>query len=164
MSVIIAASALSGEPITGVDGLAKGLQPLFGEMAGIFLGIGLLSAGVTSAVTAPLAAAYVANSCFGWKASMKDYRFRLVWVSVLLLGMLSLLFHMEPIRVIQLAQIANGILLPVIAVFLLWVVNRPGVLGKFRNTLFQNLLAGGIVLLSIALGLRSILKVTGILS
>ena len=164
MSVIIAASALSGEQITGVDGLAKGLQPLFGEMAGIFLGIGLLSAGVTSAVTAPLAAAYVANSCFGWKASMKDYRFRLVWVSVLLLGMLSLLFHMEPIRVIQLAQIANGILLPVIAVFLLWVVNRPGVLGKFRNTLFQNLLAGGIVLLSIALGLRSILKVTGVLS
>ncbi|WP_340062989.1 Nramp family divalent metal transporter [Ascidiimonas aurantiaca] len=164
MSVIIAASALSGEQITGVEGLAKGLQPLFGDMAGIFLGIGLLSAGVTSAVTAPLAAAYVANSCFGWKASMKDYRFRLVWVSVLLLGMLSLLFHMKPIRVIQIAQIANGILLPVVAVFLLWVVNRPGVLGKFRNTPFQNLLAGSIVVLSILLGLRSVLKVTGVVS
>lgn len=66
MSIIIAATAINGSVIkNGVD-LAKGLEPLYGSFAKYFLGIGLFAAGITSAITAPLTAAYVASSCFDW--------------------------------------------------------------------------------------------------
>jgi Mn2+/Fe2+ NRAMP family transporter len=123
------------------------------------MGIGLLAAGITSAITAPLTAAYVANSCFGWNAKMNDYRFRLTWILILLAGVLSLSMEIHPLEIIHFAQVANGLLLPLIAVFLLWSLNQSELLGKYRNTLFQNILAILIILFAIFLGLRSIAKV-----
>ncbi|TFG78409.1 MAG: divalent metal cation transporter, partial [Flavobacteriales bacterium] len=124
MAIIIAAAAIPGQGVDNVMDLAKGLEPLYGQAAQYFMGMGLFAAGVTSAITAPLAAAYVANSCFGWKAGLKDLKFKLVWMGILLLGVLSMSFGIKPIEIIKFAQVANGLLLPIIAVFLLWVVNR----------------------------------------
>ena len=75
----------------------------------------------------------------------------------------SLFFNIKPVEIIKFAQFANGILLPVIAIFLLWVVNKKKVMGVYRNTIFQNILAILILILVIGLGVKSILKVFGIL-
>ncbi len=125
------------------------------------MGIGLFAAGVTSAITAPLAAAYVANSCFGWNADLKDIRFKSVWMIILGLGVFFLSFGIKPIEIIKFAQVANGILLPIIAVFLLWVVNRASVMGEYKNKPFQNVVGILIIALSIFLGAKSIFKVFG---
>ncbi len=162
MSIIIAASAIPGEKVTGVVDLAKGLKPLYGESAKYFMGIGLFAAGITSAITAPLAAAYVANSCFGWKADLKDIRFKSVWMIILGLGVFFLSFDLKPIEIIKFAQVANGILLPFVAVFLLWIVNRSPVMGKFKNTLAQNIFGVLIVVLAVFLGVKSVFKVFGL--
>jgi len=159
MAIIIAATAISGSEINnGVD-LAKGLEPLYGNFAKYFLGIGLFAAGITSAITAPLAAAYVANSVFGWNASLKNIKFRIVWFLILILGVVFSSLKINPIEIIKFAQIANGILLPVIALFLLWVVNKTSVLGTYKNGLIQNIISGVIILITIILGFKSILKV-----
>lgn len=162
MSIIIAAAAIPGEEVKGVMDLAKGLEPLYGESAKYFMGIGLFAAGVTSAITAPLAAAYVANSCFGWKADLKDIKFKSVWMIILGLGVFFLSFNIKPIEIIKFAQVANGILLPFIAVFLLWIVNRSSVMGKFKNTLTQNIFGVLIIALAVFLGAKSIFKVFGL--
>ncbi len=162
MSIIVAAAAIPAQQVASVLDLARGLEPLYGNAARYFMGIGLFAAGITSAITAPLAAAYVANSCFGWKTGMKDIRFRSVWIIILLAGVLSQFFGLTPIALIQFAQVANGLLLPVIAIFLLWVVNRHVVMGRHRNTSWQNLLALVIILLVIILGVKSIVKVAGL--
>jgi Mn2+/Fe2+ NRAMP family transporter len=141
--------------------MAKGLEPLFGKWALYFMAIGLLAAGITSAITAPLAAAYVASSCFGWEGGMQDKKFKLVWTFVLLCGVVFLSFDIKPIQVIQFAQVANGILLPVMALLLLWVVNKKSVMGANGNTLVQNIFGVAIVLFSLFLGVKSILKVLG---
>lgn len=161
--IIISASAIGNTEVKSVMDMAKGLEPLYGASAKYFMGIGLFAAGITSAITAPLAAAYVANSCFGWKADLKNIKFRLVWMFILGLGVFFLSFGIKPIEIIKFAQIANGILLPVIAIFLLWVVNRVSVMGKYRNTKFQNIVGIVILALSILLGAKSILKVFGLL-
>ncbi|MEX0289325.1 MAG: Nramp family divalent metal transporter [Flavobacteriaceae bacterium] len=163
MAIIIAATSIGGGTVTNVLDLAKGLEPLFGNTARYFMGIGLFAAGVTSAITAPLAAAYVANSCFGWQAGLQDLKFRLVWMIILVVGVCSLSFSITPIEIIKFAQVANGILLPIIAIFLLWIVNKASVLGKFRNTIWHNILAIVIILLVIVLGAKSILAVFGLL-
>ncbi|WP_456463220.1 Nramp family divalent metal transporter [Lutibacter sp.] len=159
MSIIIAASSINGVEIkNGID-LAKGLEPLYGNFAKYFLGIGLFAAGITSAITAPLAAAYVARSCFGWDVDLKNIKFRMVWFLILVLGVVFSSFKINPIEIIKFAQVANGILLPVIALFLLWIVNKTTVLGTYKNGIFQNIISGIIILVTIILGFKSILKV-----
>lgn len=162
MAIVIAATAIPGKEVTNVMDLAKGLEPLYGNSAKYFMGIGLFAAGVTSAITAPLAAAYVASSCFGWNAGMKDLKFRIVWMIILGLGIFFLSFGIKPIEIIKFAQVANGILLPVIAIFLLWIVNKSSVMGKYRNTKMQNILGLVIILLAVVLGVKSIFEVLGL--
>ncbi len=162
MAILITASAAPIQEVSNASDMAKGLEPLFGSAATYMISIGLLAAGITSAITAPLAAAFVANSCFGWNANMKDWRFRLVWCSVLLFGVFFLFFDIKPIEVIQFAQVANGILLPVMAILLLWLVNQKSIMGEFRNSLMQNILGVAIVGFTIFLGVKSIFKVIGL--
>lgn len=162
MAIVIAATAIDIKEVTGAQDLAKGLEPLFGSYATVFMGIGLFTAGITSSITAPLAAAYVANSCFGWKASLKDKWFRLVWILVLSSGMLLLYLKIKPIEIIKFAQIANGILLPLIAIILVWSLNKSERLGKHINTKMQNILGFIIILITMALGIKTIIKVLGL--
>ena len=161
MAIIIAAAAIPEGEVNSVMDMAKGLEPLYGDAAKYFMGIGLFAAGVTSSITAPLAAAYVANSCFGWKAGLTDLKFKMVWMLILALGVLFMTFDIKPIEIIKFAQIANGILLPLIAIFLLWVVNRTSVMGKYKNTQLQNGIGIVIILMALLLGAKSILKVLG---
>jgi NRAMP (natural resistance-associated macrophage protein)-like metal ion transporter len=159
MSIIISAAAIQTQDISSAADLAKGLEPLFGSYSKYFLAIGLFAAGITSAITAPLAAAYVANGCFGWKTNLRSKKFRAVWILILGLGVLSASSGIKSIEIIKFAQVANGILLPVIAGFLLWVVNRRTVLGSYKNSLTQNIIGIIILGITIFLGIKSILKV-----
>ncbi|MAP54929.1 Nramp family divalent metal transporter [Altibacter sp.] len=163
MAIIISAAAIQQSEVSNASDLAQSLAPLFGSFATYFLSIGLFAAGITSAITAPLAAAYVVKGCFGWQAGLRSLGFRAVWMSVLGLGIVFSSLGIKPIEIIQFAQVANGILLPVIAIFLLWVVNRKTVMGANRNTVVQNLLGFFIVLTSILLGVKSLAKVFEIL-
>lgn len=159
MCIIISGAAIQATEVSNAADLAQGLEPLFGSFSKYFLAIGLFAAGITSAITAPLAAAYVASGCLGWSSSMKTKRFRAVWMFILCLGVISSSSGVKSIEIIKFAQVANGILLPVIAGFLIWMVNKRSVLGRYKNNLKQNVL--GIIILAIALflGVKSILKV-----
>jgi Mn2+/Fe2+ NRAMP family transporter len=159
MGIMIAATTIPNKNITNVIDLAMGLEPLYGSAAKYCIGIGLFAAGITSAITAPLASAYVVNSCFGWKAKLTDWRFRLVWMLIIGLGVFFLSFGIKPIEIIKFAQIANGILLPIIAIFLVWVVNRKSVLGNYKNNLFQNILGILIIIITLILAIKTILTV-----
>ena len=78
MAIMVSAAAIPFGEISNAADLAKGLAPLYGEFAKYFLALGLFAAGITSAITAPLAAAYVAKGCLGWKAGLKSKKFRFV--------------------------------------------------------------------------------------
>ncbi|CAI8333655.1 MAG: Divalent metal cation transporter MntH [Flavobacterium sp. SCGC AAA160-P02] len=159
MAIIISASSIEKGDISNASDLAKSLAPLYGNFASYFLGIGLFAAGITSAITAPLAAAYVVRGCFGWKTGMKTIQFRSVWVFILLLGVVFSSLEIKPIEIIKFAQVSNGILLPVIAGVLLWVANKKSVLGNFVNSKTQNILGIIILLTTIFLGIRGLNKV-----
>ena len=159
MCIIISAAAIQTQDINNAADLAKGLEPLFGSFAKYFLAIGLFAAGITSAITAPLAAAYVASGCLGWKSNLKSKKFRAVWILILLLGVLFSSLGIKSIEIIKFAQVTNGILLPIIAGFLLWVMNKQSLLGDFKNTKLQNIIGFIILAITIFLGLKSIFKV-----
>lgn len=154
MCIIISAAAIqSGEVKNAVD-LAKALEPLFGEWSMYFIALGLFAAGVTSAITAPLAAAYVVKGCMGWDVDLKDIRFRSVWMIILLIGVVVSLLGFKPIIVIKFAQVANGVLLPIIAGCLLWIANNKVVLGKYTNSMIQNILGFLIIGITLLVGAK----------
>tara|TARA_B100001175_G_scaffold89739_1_gene75630 strand:- start:659 stop:1882 length:1224 start_codon:yes stop_codon:yes gene_type:complete len=163
MCIVISSASLDIESINNAADLAKGIEPLYGLNSKYILAIGLFSAGITSAITAPLAAAYVATGCLGWPMKMKSVKFKAVWMFILIIGVISSSSGFKSIEIIKFAQVANGILLPVIAGLLIWIVNKKSVLGKFKNSKWQNSIGLMILIITVFLGLKSILKVFEIL-
>lgn len=162
MAIIVSASAIQATEVSNASDLAKGLAPLYGDFSKYFLAMGLFAAGITSAITAPLAAAYVATGCLGWEGNLRSKKFRAVWIIILILGVFFSSLDIKPIEIIKFAQVANGILLPIIAGFLIWIMNKESILGRFKNTTFQNGLGVIILVITVFLGLKSIFKVFNI--
>lgn len=163
MAIIVSAANLPLNDVANASDLARSLEPIFGKNAKYMLSVGLFAAGLTSAITAPLAAAYVVSGCLGWSSNLKSYHFRFSWILVLGLGVGLSAMDFKPINVIKFAQVTNGLLLPIIALFLLWIMNKTGILGKYVNSKIQNVLGISIVILTVVLGVKSILGAVNIL-
>ena len=163
MCIIISAASIQTQQINSAADLALGLEPLFGSFSKYVLAIGLFSAGITSAITAPLAAAFVTTGCLGWNSSMSSMKFKMVWIVVLGLGIVFSSVGFKSIEIIKFAQVANGLLLPLIAGFLIWIMNKSSILGRFKNSLFQNVISILILIITVFLGLKSILNVFDLL-
>jgi len=158
MSIIITSAAtLYGDgSINSAADMAKQLEPLLGDWSGYFLGLGLFAAGISSAITAPLAAAYAAKGILGWEEGMKSKKFKAVWISILIIGVLFSMLSINPVQVIQFAQVANGVLLPLIAIFLLYVMNKSTLLGDYVNSKLQNVLGVIVITVALLIGFRSL--------
>ena len=87
----------------------------------------------------------------------------MTWMVILILGVGLAAFGIKPVEIIQFAQVANGILLPVIAGILIWLANRSELLGSYRNSKVKNTLSIFILIVTIILGGRAILNVFGLI-
>ena len=157
LSIIITAASVNNKDVNGVIDLAKGLEPLYGKFAIYFLGIGLFASGITSSITAPLAAAYVAKSCFDWDDSLKSQKFRAIWIIILFSGVIASMVELNPIEIIKFAQFSNSLLLPIIAIILLWLINNKSIISQRYRYKFQNILGSVIFILSIILGAKGLI-------
>ncbi len=157
IAVLVTAAALPATlQVTSAADMARALEPLLGRWAGAFFACGLLAAGLSSAITAPLAAAYATCGVMGWNTDLSSRSARGVWVPVLAVGVSFSALALRPIPAILFAQAANGLLLPIVAGFLLYVANDRSLLGSRANGWASNLLGAAMVLVTAALGLRSV--------
>ena len=162
--LIIITAASSGESVQEVSSakdLAIQLEPLFGKSARWFMGLGLMAAGISSALTAPLAAAYAAKGLFGWTGDEKQWQFRSVWIVILLIGIVVAITDLPRLTIIQFAQITNAILLPFTAIYLLYTCNSKALLGKHTNGWVSNGLGLLVVVVTLMLSVRSLNGVFG---
>merc|ERR1711969_280787 len=162
-AVLVVGTALVGE--FSFPALGDVLADRLGPWARTGVGIGLLAAGVSSAVTAPLAAALTARGLFGapddahWQAS--GWRFRSVWLVILIIGVGFGLADIRPTPAILAAQAFNGVLLPLVALFLLAAMNDGALLGENANGPVAN--AFGLLVVGVAtmLGLTALVRAAG---
>lgn len=131
--------------------LAAQLAPLLGPYAEVFFAMGMFAAGLTSAITAPLAAAYAVCGALNKPTELTSNWFRAVWALVLVAGVVATLTGTKPLYAILFAQAANGILLPIVALLLLYMMNTHPQLGALRNRLAANVLGAGVVILIVGL-------------
>ncbi|MFB6279914.1 MAG: Nramp family divalent metal transporter [Salinibacter sp.] len=144
--------------------LADQLTRQLGDGAAYLLGLGLYAAGFSSAITASMAAALTAKGLAedgaedpAWQEDGTKYR--AVWGAVLVTGVGFGGAQVQPVPAILLAQALNGVILPVVAIYLLLMVNSAADLGpKQMNSPGANAIMGIVVFLSVVLGVTNLLK------
>jgi Mn2+/Fe2+ NRAMP family transporter len=158
--VIACAATLHREGVhdvaSGADA-ARALAPLAGRYASWLFAIGLANASLFAASILPLATAYSVCEGLGLEAGV-DRSFgeapEFYWLYTLLVfgsaGMI-LLPGAPLLRIILVSQIMNGVLLPFILLFMLLLINREGLMGRFVNGRTYNFVAWGTVAVLIAL-------------
>ena len=156
ISIIITAASISLPSISSAADLALGIEPVYGSFSKFLMSLGLISAGLTSAITAPLAAAFVACGCFGWKSNLKSFKFRSIWIIILIIGTIISSTGIKLIIIIQFAQVTNALLLPIIVFTLYYIMNNNKIFGSYSNSLFQNIIGFLIIILTVFLSLKTI--------
>jgi Mn2+/Fe2+ NRAMP family transporter len=159
MAVLVTGTAVEGQ--FSFEALSRVLAERLGGWASNLFAIGLLGAGLSSAITAPLAAAVTARSLLEREGeeerwSSTSWRYRAVWLGVLGIGLGFGLSGVKPVPAIILAQALNGLLLPLVAVFLFLAVNDRRLMGSAVNGWLANLITTGVVWVSLLLGLSAI--------
>ena len=142
--------------ITDAADAALGLKP-FGSWAWLLFSAGLLNASLFAACIQPLSTAYTVCEGLGFESGVNK-RFReapiFYWLFTLLIviGAGVILIPGFPlVTMILLSQVINGILLPVILVFMIKLINRQGLMKEWTNSRGYNLVAWVAVILMIGL-------------
>ena len=143
--------------------LSQALTYNIGPYAVYIFGFGMFAAGFSSAITAPLASSITARSLFDktenpkWKTNGRY--FKSIYLGVLLVGLGIGIADVDTIFVITIAQALNGLILPFISIFLIFVINDPCLMGvKNINSWFSNILMAIVVWVTIIIGIINIFK------
>lgn len=136
-----------GIHITDAKDAAIALKPLAGNFAQLLFAFGLFSASMLGAFILPTATAYACCEAFGW-----EYGFNTTWktgkifYSIILLGIiipaaLILIPHIPLVKIMLLSQDVNGILLPIILIFVMLIINNKKIMGEHTNKPIGNILS-----------------------
>ncbi len=125
-------------------------------------GFGMFAAGLTSAITAPLASAITAKNIFSSKIKnkkeTKSLYFNLITTGILLTGITFGLLQVKPIPAIIISQAFNGFILPFISIFMLIIINNPKVMGEKLNSHFSNAIMTFVVWITLLIGTINLSK------
>lgn len=163
VSTAAASMFAHGITVNNASDMAQQFEPLFGSFSKYLLGIGMFAAGLSSVITAPLATSYAISEILDIEGGVNSKTFKLISLSIVIVGAIIAMTGIKPIKIIVLAQFANGLLLPIIASFLLYAMNHKKLLGKYSNTLTANILGGAVVVFTTLLGVRMIARSIGLM-
>jgi len=141
--------------------MGEQLKPVLGDKAQWFFALGLFAAGLTSAITAPLAAAYAVTGALGMSDDMQSKGFKAIWLVIIVIGIAVAALGFKPLPAILFAQATNALLLPIIAIFLMVVMNKSDALGQFKNTWKSNVAGAIVVSTVVGLGAYKLIGVFG---
>jgi Mn2+/Fe2+ NRAMP family transporter len=149
----------AGIDVTSADAAAQALVPLAGAGAGLLFAMGLCGASLLGAVVMPLSTSYAICEAFGWESGIsKNFREAPVFMSLftllLVLGAVVVLIPgISLIPLIISAQIANGVLLPIVLIFILRLATDRRLMGDAVNGRVATVLGWGVVAVAGSLSL-----------
>jgi Mn2+/Fe2+ NRAMP family transporter len=133
--------------ITDVAEAARALAPFAGRFAAVLFAAGLVNASLMSAAILPLATTYNICEGLGFEAGINRRLreapiFYGLFTALIVFGAGFVLVPRLPLlQVILVSQVANGILLPFVLIFMLILVNSPRLMGEDRNGFWGNTIA-----------------------
>ncbi|MDP8266995.1 MAG: Nramp family divalent metal transporter [Candidatus Aceula meridiana] len=168
--IVVACAATlfkAGITIETAKDAAIALEPLAGKNAKWLFAFGLFNASIFAASVLPLSTAYCICEGMGWDTGV-DKRFEEapqffgLYTALIVIGAgVVLLPNFPLLKIMYFSQVGNGILLPVILIFMLLLINDKNLMGEFVNNKFVNvvtwLTVALIIILTILMVVFSIL-------
>lgn len=158
--IVVATAATiyaTGGSIESASDAATALEPVAGHLAGLLFAVGLFAASVLAATIMPLSTAYVICEAFGWESGV-DKRFGDaraffgIYTVVLVVGAAIVLVPgIDLLPLILASQNLQGLLLPIVLIFMVLLVNDRRLMGRHTNGRRINVLAWGAVGLVVVL-------------
>jgi manganese transport protein len=149
-------AGISVESFSSFSELAAIMSAKVGAWGGQALAFGLFAAGFSSAITSPYASALIASTVFGFKS---DWKTKAVWGSVLFTGFVFGISGVKPIPVILAVQAINGLILPLLTLYLLIIINDKSIISKaFQHAPWYNAVLYVILFTVTLIGLNNIDK------
>ena len=150
--VVVTAVTLfrAGVTINSAADAARALAPVAGNFAEVLFAVGLFGASVLAATVMPLTTSYTVCESFGWESGVSRRFseapvFMGLYSALIVIGAAVVLIPGLPLTgLILVSQNLNGILLPIILVFMLRLVNNPRIMGRHVNPSWLNVLAWGL--------------------
>jgi Mn2+/Fe2+ NRAMP family transporter len=157
VSMIIATAAtlyvVGQREIGSAADAARALEPVVGSAARVLFGIGLLGATLLAGAVLPLATAYAVSEAFGMPKGVNlDFRrgrvFFTLFTALIVVGVvLALIPNIPVMQLLVGVQVLNGLLLPIILVFILLLINDKNLTRELKNTRLNNVLGVGTLIL-----------------
>jgi NRAMP (natural resistance-associated macrophage protein)-like metal ion transporter len=162
--VVVTAVTLYGSGVTieTADQAARALAPVAGGFAEVLFAFGLFGASVLAATVLPLTTSYAVCESFGWESGVSRRFgeapvFMGLYTGMIVVGALVVLVPGLPlIGLILSSQVLNGLLLPIILVFMLRLVNNPRIMGRHTNPAWLNVVGWGLTAVVSLLSLASL--------
>jgi NRAMP (natural resistance-associated macrophage protein)-like metal ion transporter len=160
---------LEGVTVDTADQAARALEPFAGPYARVLFGVGLFGASMLAASVLPLSTAYAICGAFGWERGVsfgwsEAPIFNGIYTLLIAIAAAFVLIPRLPlIQVIVATQFLNGLLLPIVLIFVLRLVNDVDLMGKYTNSRVFNVLSYGttaiMVMLTVALLVFTVLGI-----
>src|SRR5580700_9953718 len=148
--IVCCAATLNKNGMTNITDAAQAaaaLVPLAGKWAGYLFAFGLLNASLFAASILPLSTAHVICEGLGFEAGI-DHKLKeaptlygLYTGLIIVRGGIILLPKAPLFKILVLSQVANGVWLPVVLIFVLLLINRRDLMGDHTNTWGFNMVA-----------------------
>ena len=140
IAVMVTAAYLyrGGAAPSQLSDLPAQLAPIAGPFAEMAFALGLLAAGLSSALTAPLAASLTLEGVFHRDSQPSRWLFRSTWAVVLLCGAGFAVTSRQPVELILIAQVTNALLLPLLALILILLAARTSIMGQHASRAWQS--------------------------
>ena len=128
---------------------ARALEPVVGSAARALFAVGLFGASMLAGAVLPLATAYAVSEVFGLpKGISLDFRrarlfFGLFTALIVIGALVSLIPNVPVIQWLLAVQVLNGLLLPIMLLFILRLSNDAGLMGTLKNSRLYNVLGYG---------------------
>jgi Mn2+/Fe2+ NRAMP family transporter len=163
--IVACASTLhkSGVTINEAKDAALALQPLAGQFAGAIFAFGLFIASIFSATILPLATAFYICEAMGFEAGIdkkwnEANEFFIIYTSMIIISAGIILMPNIPlIKISVWSQVLNGVLLPVVLFYMIVLINKKSLMGKYTNKLYQNVIGWAAVIILVILSLSLII-------
>jgi NRAMP (natural resistance-associated macrophage protein)-like metal ion transporter len=166
--IVVACGAtlfVKGIKINDAKDAAIALAPLAGRHASILFAIGLANASLFSASILPLATAYYVCEGMGWESGVdKNFKsapqFMWLYTGLIVFGALIILIPNVPlIPIMLLSQVANGVMLPFVLIFMLYLINNKELMGGYVNSKIFNSIAWTTVVIMIVLTVALVITI-----
>jgi len=146
--ISVCANTLFVNGITNINSAsdaAQALAPLAGNSAMILFALGIIGTGLLAIPILAGSTAYAISESFGWKEGLyRKYNSAHAFYSVIIIsivtGIVMNFIGMNPMKALIYSAVLNGVIAPIILIFIIRISSNKKIMGEFKNNLITKIL------------------------